>query len=192
MFTNTDNWKAEKFYLKSYNLIKDITNETELLDDYTILSYSYLHLGDCYLKRHKDNEVAQQYYLKCLEIREMVYERTGSRESLIDLRKIYSSIGNMYVRKNDISQAEGYFLKELEINQLLNEKNEIIETRKKLVLCYRKLRELCKKQGKIDDADIYYQCALYYEQYPKIDWKKYFNKTFIGLWNTIKQKKELK
>lgn len=109
----------------------------EEMQDKKRIAYPSLILSICYLEKDII-EQAEIYMNKCLNFINYFDENAKS--------SVYNTFGEIMERKNDYTIAEQYFLKSVSINGFHS--------------AYRNLAKLFLKQGRINDAEKYYERAL--------------------------------
>jgi tetratricopeptide (TPR) repeat protein len=125
----------------------DLTQTEELARIYNNLGILYKSKGD--------SRRAEEYYLKCLSIREEVLPANHP-----DLATIYNNLGNLYSDKGDSRRAEEYYLKCLSIMEEVLPANH-----PNLATIYNNLGILYKSKGDSRRAEEYYlKCLSIWEE----------------------------
>ena len=110
-----------------------------------------INIGNCYLELQRFNEAIQEFESVAQKIIAENPEVKGNTE----LARLYASIGDTYMRQDDLKKAEEYFKKSIDIDPTDH------------ALAYN-VAEILFAAGKTDDAINYYKIAITI----KPDWAK--------------------
>ncbi|RPI70272.1 MAG: tetratricopeptide repeat protein, partial [Desulfobacteraceae bacterium] len=102
-----------------------------------------VNIGNCYLELQRFDEAIQEFENVAQKIIAESPEVKGNTE----LARLYASVGDTYMRKNDLKKAEEYFKKSIEIDP------------KDHALAYN-VAEILFAAGKTDEAINYYKTAI--------------------------------
>jgi len=133
-----------------------------------------INIGNCYLELQRFEEAIQEFQKVAQKIIAENPEVKGNTE----LARIYASIGDTYMRKNDLKKAEEYFKKSINIDPTDH------------ALAYN-VAEILFAAGKTDDAIKYYKTAIQI----KPDWPKSYMQlgyAYLNAGNTAEAIKSLK
>ncbi|MCP5053407.1 MAG: tetratricopeptide repeat protein [bacterium] len=102
-----------------------------------------LNIAGCYLEMRRYDEAIQEYK----DVLKKILEKTPNPKGNNEVAKIYSSIGDTYMRQDKLKEAEEYFKKSIDISP------------KDHALAYN-VAEILFAAGKTDDAVKYYDMAI--------------------------------
>ena len=129
--TRGDLDKAEKMYLKSQEINKELGRKEENASLYGNLGSVYLTRGDL--------GKAEKMYLKSLEID----KELGRKEGIANQ---YGNLGNVHQIRGDVDKAEEMYLKSLEINKELGRKEGMAKDYGNLGIVYQTRGDLDKAE----------------------------------------------
>ncbi len=146
LYKNEDHWnEAITYLLKAFKGFEEIENPKRQADVAQSIGSIQRKLGNLV--------IAEQYYLKSLELR-----RTISYSS--ELMHSYNNLGNLYKEKEEYSKAINHYQKAISFSEELGHKKERGRFFYNLATVY-------QFEEKYPQAKSYYQKALVYKQHEK-------------------------
>ena len=103
-----------------------------------------------------DYELAEQYYLRGLEVCKKVNAEYESAAAARDAGVFCERLGSIFLEKGDATEARRYFESCLEMREELAAKTNAIDIRSDLSVVYDKLGDIANAQGNANEAEKLY------------------------------------
>ena len=150
---------ARDFFERSFELRKQLAEETGTVDSRRSLSISYDRLGNiCQAEGNLSD--AREYFEKSLAIDKQLAEETGAVDSRQELAVSYTKLGDICQAEGNLSDAREYFERSFAIAKQLAEETGTVDSRRDLSISYNRLGDICQAEGNLSDARKHFEKSL--------------------------------